>query len=530
MGDAYDSRHTGAECAQCRTGFPGPYGCEDGYMGKIHKSKLNILTTLTRQVIATLCGILLPRVLIGAFGSAVYGATTSVAQFLSYITLLEAGVGSVARGALYEPLVRGDKMQISRIHRVIRRFFLKIAGVFLIYTLIIAICYHDIARVTVFDRPYTFCLVIAISLSTMSNYLGGIADLTLMQADQKQYLANTVMTITNVLNMLAVIFLVWVGADILVVKLGTAMIFVTRRIFYTCYVKRHYRLPKVAADGYQLEQRWTGMGQHIAFFIHVNTDIILLTLFADLKLVAVYSVYYLVSRSIWDISSSFSGGMEGAFGELIAQKKQEALHSACRKYSTVLTLVALVLFGCAGVLIVPFVRLYMAGVTDADYIQPMFALLLILSEAMNCLSLVYSTLPISANQLKQSRWGSYGEAIINVLLSLVLIRWNPLLGIAIGTLVATAFKSVFYMVYSSKRILHCSVWPVLVRFACAAAVLLAVSCLGMTLLWNVPMANFLIWTLWAAGVFLIVGIIAVLFGWSAFPAELRTMLPGRLKQ
>lgn len=496
-------------------------------MGKIQKAKLNVLTTLMRQVISTLCGILLPRVLIGAFGSVVYGATTSIAQFLSYITLLESGVGSVARGALYEPLAKGDKAQISRILRAVRGFFLKIAGIFLVYTLLVAILYHDIAHVTVFDRPFTFCLVIAISLSTMSSYLGGFADLTLMHADQKQYLSNTVMTITNVLNMLLVIFLVWADANILVVKLGTALIFVTRRIFYTCYVKRHYRLPRVSADSYQLEQRWTGMGQHIANFIHINTDIILLTLFADLKLVAVYSVYYLVSRSIWDISSSFSGGMEGAFGELIAQKKQEALYRACRKYSMMLTLVALVLFGCASVLIVPFVRLYMAGVTDANYIQPVFALLLILSEAMNCLSLVYSTLPIAANQLKQTRWGSYGEAMINVALSLVLIQWNPLIGIALGTLTATAFKSLFYMIYTSKHILRCSVWPVLGRFTCAAAVLLAVSCVGMTMLWNVTMANFMIWVLWAAAVFLVVGAVTLLFGMIAFPAELRSVLPRR---
>lgn len=493
-------------------------------MGKIHKSKLNVLTTLMKQVVATACGILLPRVLIGAFGSVIYGATTSIAQFLSYISLLEGGIGRVARGALYEPLAKGDKIQISRIHRAIRGFFLKIAGVFLIYTLIIAFFYHDIADVTVFDRPFTFGLVIAISLSTMANYLGGISDLTLMNADQKQYLTNTVMTITNILNMLLVVLLVWSGANILVVKLATALVFVTRRLFYTGYVKRHYRLPKVQADGYQLEQRWTGMGQHIAFFIHTNTDIILLTIFADLKLVAVYSVYYLVVRSIWDISSSFSGGMEAAMGELIAKKQQEALHSAYRKYSMMLTLVALVLFGCTGVLIVPFVRLYMAGITDANYIQPLFALLLLLAEAINCLVLPYTTLPISANQLKQSRWGSYGEAILNVGLSLILIRWNPLLGVAIGTLTATVYKAVFYMNYTAKHILQCSLWRVMGRVAGALTVLLVISCTGMTALWNVPMANFFVWAAWAGISFLAVGAAALQFGLAAFPGELKPMI------
>lgn len=493
-------------------------------MAKLHKSKLNMVTTLTRQLISTICGVVLTRILIGGFGSVIYGATASIAQFLSYISLLEGGIGSVARGALYEPLARWDKEQISRIHQSIRKFFLGIAAVFLVYTLVIAIFYRDIADLTMFDRPFVFGLVVAISLSTMANYLGGFADLTLMQADQKQYLTNTVISITNLLNVGLVVLLVLAGSNILVVKLATALVFVTRRIYYTGFVKKHYRLPRVDAKGYQLEQKWTGMGQHIAYFLHTNTDIILLTVFASLEMVSVYAVYYLVVRSVWDISSSFSGGMEAAFGELIAKGKTEALHRSYRKYSMILTMAALVLFGCTGVLIVPFVRLYMAGVTDANYIQPLFAIILLVAEAINCFVLPYTTLPISANRLKATRWGSYGEAILNIGLSVILIQWNPLLGVAIGTLIATIYKAVFYMDYTAKHILHDGVWKIRGRLLGAVAVLAMVSCIGMTVMWNVPMANFFVWALWAAVVFAVVAVITLGFGFAAYPAELKGML------
>ena len=498
-------------------------------MAKMRKSKLNVLTTLMKQGVATLSGIILHRVLIGAFGSVVYGATTSIAQFLSYISLLEGGIGGVARGALYGPLANGDVKQVSRIHRAIYRFFLKIAGIFLIYTLVIAYFYHDIANLTLWGRGFTFGLVVAISLSIMSNYVGGFADLTLMNADQKQYLTNTVITITNFLNLGLVILLIKLGANIMVVKLASALIFVTRRVFYTVYVGRHYHLPKVEMNGYELEQKWTGMGQHIAYFLHSNTDVILLTLFADLKMVAVYSVYYLVIRSIWDLSSAFSGGMEAAFGELIAKKQTDALNRSYGKYSIMLTLVALVLFGCAGVLIIPFVRLYMAGVTDANYIQPLFALLLLVSEAMNCLVLPYTTLPVSANRLKATRWGSYGEAILNIGLSLILIHWEPLIGVAIGTLVATTFKSLFYMIYTARHILVCRVWKVLGRFAGSVAVVLGISCGGMTLLWNVSMENFFVWAMWAVVVFAVVVVIAMVYSLMAWPREVKALFGSVLK-
>ena len=103
----------------------------------------------------------------------------------------------------------------------------------------------------------------------------------------------------------------------------------------------------------------------------------------------------------------------------------------------------------------PFVRLYTQGVTDADYIQPLFAIVLIAAEAINCLVLPCASLPIAADQMRQTRWGAYGEALINITVSCALMRWQPL-GVAFGTLAATVFRGLYYMVYSSRTILHIS--------------------------------------------------------------------------
>ena len=49
----------------------------------INKAKLNIITTLLNQLVTTACGIVIPRILIGSFGSEVYGISVSITQFLS---------------------------------------------------------------------------------------------------------------------------------------------------------------------------------------------------------------------------------------------------------------------------------------------------------------------------------------------------------------------------------------------------------------------------------------------------------------
>lgn len=89
----------------------------------VEKAKLNIMTTLLNQLITTACGIVVPRILIASFGSEVYGISVSITQFLSYITLLESGIGGVARAKLYDPLAQKNYGEIWKVYRAIASFF-----------------------------------------------------------------------------------------------------------------------------------------------------------------------------------------------------------------------------------------------------------------------------------------------------------------------------------------------------------------------------------------------------------------------
>lgn len=471
---------------------------------KTGKAKLNVISTLCNQIVTTICGVMVPHILISAFGSEAYGISVSITQFLSYITLLESGIGGVARAELYGPLAKNNMCEVSSVYRAILNFFRYVAGAFLIYSIVIGLTFYDIANVTTFSRPYIFALVMVISLATLAKYMGGLANLTLIVADQKQYVNNAILIVTTIANTILIVLLVHLDAGLLWVKLGSSLIFVVRPILYAVYVKKHYRLTKVRKTKTVLKQKWTGIGQHIAYFLHANTDIVLLTLFADVKLVAVYSVYSMVIKSVYAIAQSFSGGMEAAFGEMIANGQLEKLQSSYGRYKTLISCASGVLFSCTGILIIPFVQLYTKGVTDANYIQPLFALILLMSEAANCIVLPYSSLPIAANHLKQTRWGAYGEALINIAVSCLLIRWNPLVGVALGTLTATLFRGIFYMVYSGKNILHISYERILFRFLCELAAICIISIIGYWLLQRVVIANYFQWFYGGATVFILI--------------------------
>lgn len=490
----------------------------------IHRAKLNISTTLLGQIIATVCGIAVPKIMIETFGSAVYGTTTSIAKFLSYISLLESGIGRVARAELYKPLAERNEHEISRVYHAVKRFFRTVGIAFVAYTLVLSFTYYDIAQVSDLSRTTIFLLVWVISTTTLAQYLGGLANLTLLNADQRQYLGNTVVSVTTVLNALLVFLLTRFDSDILIVKLGSSLVYIAQPLCYAIFVRKLFKLPSVGKDRTALKQKWTGIGQHLAYFIHTNTDIVMLTLFADIRLVAVYSVYSMVISSIRKIALSCTGGMEAAFGEMIAKEEKNELRSAFHHYKFLLSFVTILLFGVTAAMIVPFVRLYTKEVTDANYIQPIFAIVLLFAEMLDCFMFPCSSLPVSANKLKETRLGSYAEAIINIALSLALIRWNPLVGVAIGTLLATLFKGMYYMRYSAKNILEMKLGEPLKYFFFTVASV-GVFAIGGYFLGNSSLIeNFYVWIAWAAAAFAVVFLLTLVFSRLLFPIEFRNML------
>ena len=68
------------------------------------KALLNSAASLMLEFVTVICGFIVPRLIIGTYGSEVNALTSSISQFLSYIALVEAGVGGVIRAALYKPL------------------------------------------------------------------------------------------------------------------------------------------------------------------------------------------------------------------------------------------------------------------------------------------------------------------------------------------------------------------------------------------------------------------------------------------
>lgn len=420
------------------------------------KFVLTTISSLGYQVTALVCGFILPRVILLYFGSAINGLVNSVAQFLSIITFLECGVGVVIQSALYKPLADSDNIAISKILASGEKFFRKIAMILLIYVVILMCVYPFFNQE--FSWIFTATLIAAISISSFAQYYFGVVDRILLYADQKGYIQYSAQIVTLVVNTIACVILIKMGCGIHFVKLTTSLIYLVRPFFLRWYVSRNYRINrKIKLKEEPLKQKWNGMAQHVAAIILTSTDIIILTLFSNLANVSIYSVYNLVVNGIRQVFTALNSGFHSLIGELWAKQQMEELNEVFGMMEWFIHTATTFIFGCTFCLLIPFVEVYTMGVKDANYYQPLFAAIITIAWAFNCLSVPYQAMIIAAGHYKQTQVYFVISATMNLSISVLFVYKFGLVGVAIGTLVAMVFQTMWMVIYCTRNLNH---WPI----------------------------------------------------------------------
>lgn len=106
-------------------------------------------------------------------------------------------------------------------------------------------------------------------------------------------------------------------------------------IVLSYYVKKKYEIDAdIKPNNSAISQRWDAFAQQAAAFVNNNTDVIVLTMFSDIKEVSVYTVYYMVANGLYKVEQTFTDGIEAAFGNMLAKKRIEY----CKKISGLLNI------------------------------------------------------------------------------------------------------------------------------------------------------------------------------------------------
>lgn len=415
----------------------------------------NFVSAIVVQIASLLQGLVLPRLIIDSFGSNVNGLVSSITQFLSFITLLEGGLGAVVLAELYKPIEDNDNLSVQIILIQCRSFFKKLSLIFIVYTITLSILYP-----VFFDDNFSFAyissLIIILSISTLSQYLFSITNRLLLQAQQRIYIVNMVSAIVITINVIISAIIIRNVSSIHVVKVVSSSIFLIQPMIYSRIIESKYKMEvpeHLLLNDKYLRKRWSGFAQNLAHFANMNTDIVLITIFFGYNDVSVYAVYMLAINALRNIVTNVSNSYQSALGKYYASGNEKDLEIAFGKYETAFCIVGISFFCTCLLLINPFVSLYTININDVNYYRPIFALVMVLANLIYCVREPYRALVLAAGKFEETKFGSVMEAVINIVLSILLVSFFGLVGLAMGTFIAVTYRFFYLVIFLRKNII-----------------------------------------------------------------------------
>lgn len=481
-------------------------------MSRTEKFFKNSITTALYQIVVMIAGFITPRIMLSYYGSEINGLVTSVSQFISYFNLVEAGLASAAAYALYKPLAEKDDGEISAIVSASRRFYNISGGLFFALTIILSLIYPIFVKADALSPTLVALLVLVIGASGALEFLTMSRYRVLLSADQRTYILSLATIAAVVINTAVIAVLSSFGANIVLVRFVALSSVFLRSGILMLYVKKNYKSVDYYAkpNNKALSKRWDALILQILGTIQVGAPVVIATACCSLELVSVYTVFYMVINGINGILSIFQSGLAAAFGEVIAKDEKETLKQSFTDFEYTYHILVSVIYSITGIMLISFVKIYTAGINDANYNVPIFGFLFVLSGILYNIKTPQSMLINSAGLYKETRVQTIIQGAIMVVGGFALAPFWGLEGIIIASCLSNLYRCIDLCFFIPKNVTGLPKRNSLISMLITTltSVLLILS---FGKIFEIQAENYIEWVLWAvlAGIYSLVGTVLV---------------------
>lgn len=448
-------------------------------MERTHAQKVafNVVSGLFYQFVIIALGFLMPRLYLVNFGSAVNGVLSTVKQIFAYLWLLEAGVGLATTQALYGPLAKDDHTSINSILSATRRCYLRTGVIYGVVVLLIAVVY-SFAAADALSPVIVFSIVLLNGIPSVLSYLFLGKYRLLLEADGKNYVIHNAETVAQLAISVGKLAALLIFENLILVQAVYCVCAIFQLIYLYRYTRRSYPWLNVKAPPNMgaIAQRNSVLLHQISGVIFNNTDIILLSILCDFKVVSVYTIYNLFFSQIQTLLSTITSSITFFLGQLFQRDRRQFIQYY-DAYETLYIMGTFFIYTMMGLFLLPVIRLYTKNVTDINYIDAPLLLLFVGMNLLSCGKLPSNHVVNFSGQFQETRHHAIIEAAINLTVSVAAICFWGIYGGLFGTIAALAYRGIVTVAYSNRRLLGRSAWYTYRRWlcnglVCAAALLL----------------------------------------------------------
>ncbi|MCI9595222.1 MAG: hypothetical protein HFG51_14045 [Lachnospiraceae bacterium] len=410
-------------------------------MSRTENSIRNIKFAIAFQTLTILASFFTRKIFVLVLSKEYLGLDGTFSSVLTLLSLTELGIGAAITYSLYQPLAEEDRKQIVSLMNLYKKAYRIIS----IVIIILGICFIPFLTRLIKDIPnipHIYNIYLFFVLNTAVSYLY-VYKQSLIIADQKQYIVSIYHYSLKFLMYLFQAGLIWIthnyflylGVQLVSTIIENVMIFYLADKMYP-YLKTLKPASLPLDTKKTIIKNTTAMLAHKIGSIIVNgTDNLLISYFAGIIYVGLYSNYLMIINGLTSVYQLLYKSITASIGNLGATEKNS------RNVIDVfyrLNFITGWLYGfsmvCLIVLFNPFIEIWIGK----EYLFPQYIVIIIaVNFYVSGMRKSVLTFREAYGLYWYDRYKPMIEALLNFVLSIILANKLGITGILVGTFIST---------------------------------------------------------------------------------------------
>lgn len=419
---------------------------------RLENTILNFSSSIGGQLIAILTNFVVRTVFIYTLGKAYLGIGGLFQNILSMLSLAEMGLGSAIIFKLYEPVASGDKHRVALLMKFYKTVYRCIGCVILLIGIILIpflpYLIKDYSRLEELqiNAVLVFCLYL---FDSVASYLFWAYKSALIKVNQQEYYINIIGYVFTILASITQIITLLVFHNFIVYVIVLSIKTIVQNLVIAGKANKMFpfikKLPAQTIDKSEARGIFKDCGALFIYKINSvvlkSTDNIVLSTFIGLDAVALYANYYIFYTTITSLFNKIYNSVGHSIGNL------HTVNDSKREYRVFETtmLIAALLGGtaCVGISVVSneFISCWIGK--DWIIAQP-FALLMGLEIYTSSFKYAIAKYRNVYGLFRQGWMRPLFSMILNLVVSIILVKPLGIVGVLIGTLTADWLTFVWY--------------------------------------------------------------------------------------
>lgn len=399
----------------------------------------NIIANVASVIILTILGFFTRKVFIDSLGVEYLGLNGLLQEVIGMLSLVEGGIGTSIVYNLYKPLAENNKPQIIALVQLYRKIYKFIAlAVFVLSLLLYP--FLDVFIKNGENLSYVSLVYFIFVINNIMGYL--MADKwSLIISDQKQYILTKYSIVFQIVVSIVKIFILLYFKNYiayLIVELFMTLCYnglivkLVRRMYPYIVTKKKYKVESEVTKNIVKNVKALFLHSIGGYLLH-STDNIIISSFIGVGMVGLASNYTLIISQAKSLTKPIVTSMKSSIGNLVAQDSIERQYEIYK----VVELLNFFLVGTVIIVIYNVITPFITWWLGEDYIlSDAIVLVLCINYFVDEIRSPIMMYKYVSGIFTADKYVVFVTAIINLLVSIILVRYLGYMGVLLGTSIA----------------------------------------------------------------------------------------------